>query len=96
MFKDAFDFSPTVRDLFDRYTHTFHPHNAPMQATALDAVFVNGRLKEAIKSARVFHYRDELGLEKPLPTNSVERSENPSDHFPIIVDIDVQPLLGSP
>ena len=94
VFRDVFDFSPIVRDLFDRYTHTFHPHLGPTQATALDAIFVNGTLRDSIKSARVFHYRDEMGFEKPLPTSSAERAENPSDHFPIIVDIDVQPLLG--
>lgn len=96
VFRDVFDFSPIVRDLFDRYTHTFHPHQGPTQATALDAIFANQALKDAIKSARVFHYRDELGVEKPLPANSEQRAENPSDHFPIIVDIDVAPLLREP
>lgn len=93
IFNDVFEYSPIVRELFERYTHTYHPRNKPSEAHAMDAIFVNSTLKEAIKSARVFRYRDELGLIKPLPQTPDQRSENPSDHFPIIVDIDVQPLI---
>lgn len=92
-FVDAFDVSPTERNGLDRSTHTFHPRGKQVQAHEMDAFFLNEMLVDAVKSARVYRYRDRNGIEKPLPETYDLRAENPSDHFPVVVDIALDPLL---
>lgn len=92
-FADSFDVSPNPPTDLDRATHTFHPYNGPREVDEMDAIFVNGALAHAVKSAQVYRYRDANGAIKPLPRNFKEREKNPSDHFPVVVDIDIHPLL---
>jgi len=94
VFEDAFDLSPAPKHYYDRVTHTFHGQDQIM-AAPLDAFFVNKSLREFIWSIRVYRYRDREGNLIPLPSTAEERLHQPSDHFPVIVDIATEPLHRS-
>ncbi|MBI5202209.1 MAG: hypothetical protein HY925_11525 [Elusimicrobia bacterium] len=89
---DAFDALPNPPSERDRITHTYHPRGGPTQAHQMDAVMIVSTLKNLIKRAFVYRYKDAQGREKPIPRTFEERSKNPSDHFPVVVEMEFQPL----
>ena len=87
IFKDAFDISPQPESALDRATHSFHNRDGETHYNAMDAFFVNSVLENSIQAARVFRYKDSHGHALPLPETYQERSQNPSDHYPVVVDL---------
>lgn len=92
-FFDAFDLNPTPREVEEKITHTFHPHRGVTQGLEMDAFFVNRNLRGHILSARTYRFRDEGGKPLPLPDSLILREQNPSDHYPIVIDIEMLPLI---
>jgi len=92
--QDSFDLTEAPINNLDRVTHTFHPFHGPREAQQMDAVMVNAPLAAAIAGIHVYRYKDAQGKMKPLPATFQDRAKNPSDHFPVIVDISVAPLLA--
>jgi len=89
LLKDSFDFSPTPLSEKDRITHTFHPRGGETKYSQLDALLVNKHGQELITNAKVYRYKNEQGVEIKIPETYPERELNPSDHFPIIIDLDL-------
>lgn len=94
IFEDAFNFNPVPRDSSERVTHTYHGRGQ-LDTVELDAFFVTRTLRHHIKSVRVFRYRDQEGNLLPLAETREERDLQPSDHFPVILDISSAPVLAS-
>jgi predicted extracellular nuclease len=86
---DSFDLVSPVISSGNRITHTFHPRNGATNNTQLDGILVNKAGKRLIKKARVYRYLDQNGKEVPIPKTFQQREQNPSDHFPVIVELDL-------
>jgi hypothetical protein len=70
-----------------RVTETFHPRNGPTVRSQLDGILVSQGLLHSILDAAIYRYKDNQGQTKPIPDNYFARKANPSDHFPIVIDI---------
>lgn len=90
---DSFDASPKPLSNKERITHSYHPLDGPARYSQLDALLVSKALRGTIQSAFVYRYKNPDGTEKPLPTTYEEREKNPSDHFPIVITLEFQPIL---
>ena len=90
--KDSFDLSTTKLTAEERITHTFHPRGAETKNSQLDAVLANKSGSSLISKAEVYRYKNTDGSIKSLPKTYDERELNPSDHFPVIVEIDLSKL----
>ena len=77
----------------DRMTHTFHPRGGRSSFHQLDAILVTPSLKESLSSIVAYRYKDAAGNAKPLPQTYDERSQNPSDHFPLILTITTEKMF---
>jgi endonuclease/exonuclease/phosphatase family metal-dependent hydrolase len=71
----------------DRITHTFHPQGRPAERRQIDAILVSPELKDSVTTALVYRYKNAAGVQKPIPATYSDREQNPSDHFPIVVEI---------
>jgi hypothetical protein len=69
-----------------RVTHTFH-QGGSTSAKQMDAIFVRNAESDQIMSAKIYRYRDDNGVVKGIPQSYREREMNPSDHFPVVVDM---------
>ena len=76
-----------------RVTHTFFPQDGGRDAKQIDAVLVSPSMKDSVKDVQVYRYKDSSGKELPLPATYAEREKNPSDHYPLILTLDLQKLL---
>lgn len=85
---DSFDASSNPPSDRDRITHTYHPSGGVARSAQMDAVLVSKALRAAVKSARVYRYKNPDGTVRPIPKTYEEREKNPSDHFPVIVALD--------
>ncbi|MBI3542988.1 MAG: hypothetical protein HY075_06925 [Deltaproteobacteria bacterium] len=90
---DAFDVGDHKISGNDRVTHVYFPGRgeAP-DAKQMDAIFVSPELKDSITKTGVYRYKRNDGKEYPLPRNKHIRDKNPSDHFPIGVEIETSKL----
>ncbi|MEK7357130.1 MAG: hypothetical protein AAB250_11825 [Bdellovibrionota bacterium] len=88
---DAFDVKGLKGNA--RVTHTFHPNGGKTENNQIDAVFVSSSLASSVLEAGVYRYKDSNGREIPLPTTWDERSENPSDHFPVFVRVSTKQIF---
>ena len=79
--------------LSERVTHTYHPREGPAHLAQMDAVAVSGSLKALVQDAAIYRYRGDDGKTKAIPRTYEERSKNPSDHFPLFITLDFQPLV---
>ncbi len=95
--RKALDMDDPFNDLnvsnHDRVTHTYHPRDAETKWNQVDYLLVSRNIKACIKSAYVHRYKDAAGKIKPLPNTYEERKQNPSDHFPVVMQLDFQCLL---
>ena len=90
---DAFDVVSPPLSKRERLTHTYHPKDGPTSKAQMDAIFVARGIQHCLGEAFVYRYKDASGRPKPLPSTYEERSENPSDHFPVVARFDFQCLL---
>lgn len=87
LFKDSFDVAKkTIAPNF-RITHTFHPKQGPSDAKQMDGIFVRPSDSNKIEQAHIYRYRDAEGQIKAIPKTFQQREQNPSDHFPVVVDL---------
>ena len=77
----------------DRLTHTYHPKGEPRHTDQLDYLLVSRNILACIKTAYVYRYKDAQGKVKPIPQTFNQRKKNPSDHFPVALQLDFQCLL---
>jgi endonuclease/exonuclease/phosphatase family metal-dependent hydrolase len=92
---DSFELSSKKLTEAQRITHTFHPRKGPTSNSQLDAVLTNQSGKNLIIDAKVYRYKDNNGKEMAIPKTYAERQLNPSDHFPIIVRLDLRQALSN-
>jgi hypothetical protein len=83
-FEDAFDVAEVSVPKSNRVTHSYFPYQGKAEYQQLDGFFV---LNANVLNAQIFRYRDENGKIKAIPKNIEERKLNPSDHFPIYLDL---------
>lgn len=86
-FKDTFDVAKKTITPNFRVTHTFHPKNGPTDAKQMDGIFVRPVDANRVEQAHIYRYRDSEGRIKAIPKTYQQREQNPSDHFPVVVDI---------
>lgn len=77
----------------ERVTHTYHPKDGPSHAAQMDGVLVSKSLAALVRRAEVYRYKNADGSAKAIPRTYQERAQNPSDHFPLFLTLDFQPLL---
>jgi hypothetical protein len=93
-FVDAFEFSPLPKNFSNRVTHIYHGSEKGIKS-AFDSFLVSPSLQESVLSIRVLRYRDEKGKVVPFSQNIYERLQQPSDHYPVILDLHTGPLIQS-
>lgn len=77
----------------ERITHTYHPQGEPRHTDQLDYLLVSRNILACIKDAYVYRYKDDKGRVKPIPQTKNQRKKNPSDHFPVALQLDFPCLL---
>lgn len=77
----------------ERVTHTYHPKDGPAHAAQMDGVLISKSLAALVRRSEVYRYKNPDGSLKAIPRTYKEREGNPSDHFPLLVTLDFQPLL---
>jgi predicted extracellular nuclease len=90
-FKDALEVAGVPVE--DRITHTFHPHGGPAEKRQMDAIYLSPSLHQYVVKAEIYRYRDAQGNILPYPETFDQRSQQPSDHYPLYVDIDFSELI---
>ncbi len=90
--EDPFNLLKVPSNSRDRVTHTFHPRGGQTNFNQLDYLLVSPEIKECVKKASVYRYKDASGRDKALPNTFDERSLNPSDHFPVMLTLDMDCL----
>ncbi len=93
--RSVFDLTPDPTPAGQRITETYHPKNGPTLLSQLDDAFVTKGLFSRILGARVIRYRSSrqspTGTVLPYAQSFDQRSQQPSDHLPIEVEIDIAP-----
>jgi endonuclease/exonuclease/phosphatase family metal-dependent hydrolase len=93
--KDALDLTPNAfpPGSTERVTHTFHPREGSRKASQLDSILLAPPHQDLVLKAGVYRYKSESGSVKPIPQTYEERKQNPSDHYPLWAEIDLQKLV---
>lgn len=90
---DAFNIAGETSFL-DRISHTYHPRGNPRQVGQIDAFLVSPITREYIAKVKTLRYVDETGNQLPLPQSQQDRLLNPSDHFPIVLELNWRQLIS--
>lgn len=77
----------------ERVTQTYHQFNGENFFNQMDAILFNQTAQKFHKKTYVYRYKDNRGEIKELPNSFQERSLNPSDHFPVITEINLRKIL---
>jgi len=77
----------------NRVTHTFHPRDGPRELNQIDAFYVSPGLSKDVSRTWVYRYKNKDGIPLPLPRTYDQRELNPSDHYPLVMELDFQPIL---
>lgn len=73
----------------ERFTQTqIFPGQAPEQFQ-IDYIFVSKALAPLVKRAYVYRFKDAWGEPLPAPTLLEQRAALPSDHYPVVAEIDL-------
>lgn len=93
--KDVLDLTPGALPIGDpgRITHTFHPNGGSTKASQLDSILVAPPHDDIVLKAGVYRYKNEDGTLKPIPKTYAEREQNPSDHYPLWTELDLQKII---
>ncbi len=89
----AFDVAKIATREDARVTHTFHPRDGPSARHQIDDIRVLPFLSGIVEKAYVYRYRNEDGSTRPFAETFEERQQQPSDHLPVVVEINTQNSL---
>ena len=94
--KDVLDLTPGALPIGDpgRVTHTFHPNGGSTKASQLDSILIAPPHDNIVLKAGVYRYKNPDGSLKPIPKTYAEREQNPSDHYPVSAELDLQKILS--
>lgn len=90
--KSAFDRSEESVTSEERVTHTFHPTGGRTVRSQFDDLMMTLSFGSPLWTY-IYRYLDKDGNVMPIPETYEQRSRQPSDHFPVIVIIDINELL---
>ncbi len=93
LMRDTFDLAKKSVPPDARVTQTFHPLNGKRVLNQLDAILASSAVSDLVMSAWIPRYQDRHGNELPLPQTFRQRSQNPSDHYPVFIDLDFAEML---
>lgn len=85
---DAFDYVSPAVNKKERFTHVYFPKSKPMELSQLDGFMFDYHATKAIRRAFPFRYTDMNGNVLPIPKTVEEKNKNPSDHYPVVVELD--------
>jgi len=86
---DAFDLLAPPLPEKERFTHSYFPKKGQPKRSQLDAVLLNRSAIEMFKHAKIIRYLDEKGQKIPVPQNYKDIKKQPSDHYPVQVEMDL-------
>ncbi|MCC6276627.1 MAG: hypothetical protein IT289_01785 [Oligoflexia bacterium] len=95
-FTDSFMVAKETLPLYQRITHSYIPRRGRPQYHQMDTILISKEAKINVKRADVYRFKDRNGKDKPLPRKHKDRDRNPSDHFPVVIDISIFDLLPAP
>lgn len=80
-----------------RITHFSFPKNRPPVGVQFDYLFLDKKWEALIEKQQsgLYLYQDEQGGPLKLPSSSFERSSLPSDHYPLLCELDLRKLSHS-
>jgi len=82
-------------DKMGRYTFVYFPFEKRKKMRAFDQALLSANLSEHLVSSSVYRYKSpETGAVLPFPKNIEERNQKPSDHYPILFDLDADVLYS--
>lgn len=90
----AFDVAESTLPVDQRITHTFHPKDGPSHFAQMDDLMVSSDLRKYVSSASVVRYHNDQGEILPVPQTYEQRALQPSDHFPVMIDISTVEIFG--
>ncbi|MFN7131698.1 MAG: endonuclease/exonuclease/phosphatase family protein, partial [Myxococcales bacterium] len=81
-----------------RYTHVHFDMAGNVRAEAIDYLLLSPELRDVVvkEGSFTFWYQGERGTAPPLPSAAVGRYLMPSDHFPVVVTLDLGALDRGP
>lgn len=94
--KSSFDVARQTLPPEQRITHTFHPKGETTHRSQMDDILVSEDLAPRMTAASIYRYKDQEGRLMAIPNSVRERDRQPSDHFPVIVDVNMEGFFGSP
>jgi endonuclease/exonuclease/phosphatase family metal-dependent hydrolase len=92
LMKDTLNLAKETVAPESRVTQTFHPPQGGVVNNQLDAILATAAMNNLIMSGHIPRYRNPDGTEKPLPETFSQRSRNPSDHFPVFIQLDFKSM----
>lgn len=91
---ESFDASEIYMPEHDQYTQIYFSSDGSYQAEQLDMFWGNKSFKYSVLSAWVYRYKDKEGNIVPRPLSFKQRQRNPSDHYPLVIELNTQTLLN--
>lgn len=88
-FHNPFDTHFLDPDNLGLITHSYHPEPGVTKYDTIDFALIDPNYSQGLKQAFIYRYKDKNGNVKQPPSSIKERDQNPSDHFPIVFDIDL-------
>lgn len=77
----------------ERITHTFHPRGDRPHFSQMDDIMVSPSLAPSVLSAQIVRYHNKDGSIKAIPQTYEQRSEQPSDHFPVLLKLSTSQII---
>ncbi len=79
------------KDLTSRCTQVQISPSGKQYLVQIDYIFVSKELRDRVvkEKTNVYYYKSDLGHAAPLPRNLEERANLPSDHYPVVTEINL-------
>lgn len=93
--QSAFDVAQIATPREERITHTHHPRDEngvdlPVEMSRIDEVLVSRSLAQKVREARIVFYLHPITRQRlPFALTYGERKKQPSDHLPILVELEI-------
>lgn len=92
--RSSFDVAQRTLPPEQRITHTFHPKGEPAHRSQMDDILVSEDLAGRVEAAKIYRYKDATGNLLAIPASIGERDRQPSDHFPVLIDLRMEGFFG--